>query len=51
MNIKKRIKDTKMLASDGLAHVPYNERLGKLFDIEFDCEGKTTKYLKSTLSF
>ena len=47
INIKKRIKDIKNVGVRwiGPSTVVY-ENPSKLFDIEYDCKGKTTKYLR-----
>ena len=52
LNIKKRIRDIKNVGVRwiGPCTVVY-ERPGKLFDVEYNCEGKVTKYQEYTLSF
>ena len=47
MNIKKRIRDIKNVDVSwiGPCTMVY-ERPGKLFDVEYNCEGKVTKYLR-----
>ena len=47
MNIKKRIKDIKNVGVRwiGPCTVVY-ERPGKLFDIEYECKGQVSKYLR-----
>ena len=47
MNIKKRIRDIKNVGVRwiGPCTVVY-ERPGKLFDVEYNCEGKVTKHLR-----
>ena len=45
MNIKKRIKDIKNVSVQWISPcIVLYERPGKLFDKEYDCEEKTTKY-------
>ena len=52
MNIKNRLKDLKNVGVRwiGPCTVVY-ERLGKLYNVEYECDSKITKYLGYTQSF